>query len=170
MKSIWQDETRRGLNDRVGGLAWDRRAEWGTFTAPRMVCHLVDSLRMAMGDLKVAPKRLPIRYPPLKQLIIYVAPISERDADRARAVGARAARLDERRRGRAVAPRARGRQPHHGRVARAPRVRQAVETRLGCAHLPAHGPSSEAVRRMTITAETARMVRQLTMSGSTSSP
>ena len=29
---------------------------------------------MAMGDLKVAPKRLPIRYPPLKQLIIYVAP------------------------------------------------------------------------------------------------
>jgi hypothetical protein len=39
-----------------------------------MVCHLADSLRMAMGDLPVEPKRLPIRYPPLKQLIIYVAP------------------------------------------------------------------------------------------------
>jgi hypothetical protein len=27
-----------------------------------------------MGDLQVAPKRLPLRYPPLKQLVVYVAP------------------------------------------------------------------------------------------------
>ena len=74
MKSIWQKEPRRELNDRVGRLAWDRGAEWGRFTAPKMVCHLADSLKMAMGDLKVSPKHLPIRYPPLKQLIIYVAP------------------------------------------------------------------------------------------------
>ena len=74
MKSIWQDDARRELNDRVGTLVWDRPAQWGKFTAPKMVCHLADSLKMAMGDLKVAPKRLPIRYPPLKQLIIYWAP------------------------------------------------------------------------------------------------
>ena len=74
MKSIWQRESQQELTDRVGRLAWDRPAEWGSFTAPKMVCHLADSLRMAMGDLKVAPKKLPIRYPPLKQLIIYVAP------------------------------------------------------------------------------------------------
>jgi Protein of unknown function (DUF1569) len=74
MKSIWQDDARRELSGRVARLAWDRRAEWGKFTAPKMVCHLADSLRMAMGDLTVAPRRLPIRYPPLKQLIIYVAP------------------------------------------------------------------------------------------------
>ena len=74
MKSIWQDESRQQLTDRVGRLVSDRRAEWGTFTAPKMICHLADSLKMAMGDLKVASKRLPIRYPPLKQLIIYVAP------------------------------------------------------------------------------------------------
>jgi hypothetical protein len=74
MKSIWQDEARRELNDRVGAVAWDRSAEWGKFTAPKMICHLAESLRMAMGDLTVKPKRLPIRYPPLKQLIIYVAP------------------------------------------------------------------------------------------------
>ena len=74
MKLIWEDGTRRELNDRVGELSWDRRAEWGTFTAPKMVCHLADSLKMAMGDLPVAPRHLPIRYPPLKQLIIYVAP------------------------------------------------------------------------------------------------
>jgi hypothetical protein len=74
MKSIWQRDSERELTDRVGRLAWDRPAEWGSFTAPKMVCHLADSLRMAMGELKVAAKRLPIRYPPLKQLIVYVAP------------------------------------------------------------------------------------------------
>ena len=53
---------------------WRKEARQDTFTAPKMVCHLADSLKMAMGDLKVASKRLPIRYPPLKQLILYVAP------------------------------------------------------------------------------------------------
>jgi hypothetical protein len=74
MKSIWQEKARRELHDRVGGLAWDSRALWGRFTAPKMICHLAESLKMAMGDLKVAPKRSPLRYPPLKQLIVYVAP------------------------------------------------------------------------------------------------
>jgi hypothetical protein len=74
MKSIWQDESRRELSARVGALASDRPAAWGKFTAPKMVCHLADSLKMAMGDLKVARRTLPIRYPPLKQLIIYWAP------------------------------------------------------------------------------------------------
>jgi hypothetical protein len=74
MKSIWQDQDRQEIHDRVGRVAWDRSAAWGKFTAPKMICHLADSLKMAMGDLPVAPKRLPIRYPPLKQLIIYVAP------------------------------------------------------------------------------------------------
>lgn len=74
MRSIWEDAAQRELHGRLGALAWDRRARWGKFTAPKMVCHLADSLRMALGDLPVAPKRLPIRFPPLKQLIIYVAP------------------------------------------------------------------------------------------------
>ena len=74
MKSIWQEESRRELNARVAALAWDRPAAWGKFTAPKMVCHLADSLKMAMGDLKVARKNLPVRYPPLKQLVIYWAP------------------------------------------------------------------------------------------------
>jgi hypothetical protein len=74
MKSIWQEGARRELSDRIGALPPDRRAQWGKFTAPQMICHLAESLKMAMGDLKVAPKRLPIRYTPLKQLIIYLAP------------------------------------------------------------------------------------------------
>ena len=74
MKSIWQQDVRRELADRIGALPSDRQPQWGRFTAPQMICHLAESLKMAMGDLKVAPKRLPIRYTPLKQLIIYLAP------------------------------------------------------------------------------------------------
>ncbi|MCU1381969.1 MAG: hypothetical protein JWL71_666 [Acidobacteria bacterium] len=74
MKSIWQEDARRELSDRIGALRWDRRAAWGRFTAPQMICHLAESLKMAMGELMIRPKRSPIRYAPLKQLIIYVAP------------------------------------------------------------------------------------------------
>ena len=131
MKSIWHEQAQQELNDRVGALAWDRRAEWGRFTAPKMVCHLADSLKMAMGDLKVAPKNLPIRYPPLKQLIIYVAPFPKSaptapellvreprewasDVADVQGLLARAATA-----------------AHHRRLARAPRVRQALETCVG---------------------------------------
>jgi hypothetical protein len=74
MKSIWQEQDRQEITERVGRVAPDRPAAWGKFTAPKMICHLADSLKMAMGDLPVPSKHLPIRYPPLKQLIIYVAP------------------------------------------------------------------------------------------------
>ncbi len=43
-------------------------------TAPQMVAHLADSLRMAIGELLVPSKNLPIRFPPIKQLIIYWLP------------------------------------------------------------------------------------------------
>jgi hypothetical protein len=36
--------------------------------------HLSDAKRMALRELSVAPRWLPLRYPPLKQLIIYLAP------------------------------------------------------------------------------------------------
>src|SRR5437660_10743993 len=74
MKSIWDPHAQREIHDRIATLSADRRGQWGKMTPQQMVCHLTESLRMALGDLKVAPKRLPIRYPPLKQLIIYVAP------------------------------------------------------------------------------------------------
>lgn len=39
-----------------------------------MLAHLNDSFLMATGDLPVASKKLPLRYFPLKQLVIYVLP------------------------------------------------------------------------------------------------
>ena len=77
MKSIFQTETRRELEARLARLDAKTPARWGKMSAPRMVCHLLDSARMATGDLQVAPKWIPIRYPPLKQLAIYWIPMAK---------------------------------------------------------------------------------------------
>ena len=50
MKSIWQDESRQELNERRRALSpGTTRAQWGKFTAPKMVCHLADSLEDGDG-------------------------------------------------------------------------------------------------------------------------
>jgi hypothetical protein len=75
MKSIWKPDVRRELRDRVERLTPQHAAKWGRMTAAEMVAHLNDALRMASGELAVAPKKVPLRFPPLKQLGIYWAPI-----------------------------------------------------------------------------------------------
>jgi hypothetical protein len=74
MKSAWNISDRRELQRRVEALRPETRGRWGSMTAPQMVAHLADSLRMALGDLSCTPKKSPIRYTPLKQLIIYWLP------------------------------------------------------------------------------------------------
>jgi hypothetical protein len=43
-------------------------------SASQMVVHVVDALKMAIGTLKTEEKKRPIRFPPLKQFIIYGPP------------------------------------------------------------------------------------------------
>jgi hypothetical protein len=74
MKSMWDPGRRQELRQRLAGLDPGRPARWGRLSAPQAVVHLADSLRMAMGELPVAPRRMPIRHPPLKQLIVYWLP------------------------------------------------------------------------------------------------
>lgn len=65
---------RDDLHRRLKALTPDRKPGWGNFTAPKMVCHLTDGLRMTLGDLAVKPKRTPLRFPVIKQLVVYVLP------------------------------------------------------------------------------------------------
>ena len=74
MKTMWDRGAAREIRDRVGRLTPDRKGQWGRMSTQQMVCHLSESLKMAIGDLQVAPKHLPLRYPPLKQIVVYVAP------------------------------------------------------------------------------------------------
>jgi hypothetical protein len=74
MKTLWNEETRLEILQRVGSVRDDALPKWGKMSAGAMLCHLSRSLSMCLGELPVAPKNLPLRYFPLKQLIIYVFP------------------------------------------------------------------------------------------------
>jgi hypothetical protein len=74
MKSLWNEPDARELRLRISRLRPDARGQWGRFTAPQMVVHLTDAAKMAMGELAIPPRKMALRYFPLKQLIIYVLP------------------------------------------------------------------------------------------------
>ena len=72
--SLWEERSRRSLAERAGRLTPDRRAQWGKMTCPQMLTHVNDQLRMSMGEIPAKDRRVPVRYPPLKQLIIFSLP------------------------------------------------------------------------------------------------
>jgi hypothetical protein len=74
MKSLWQDESKAEILRRIAEVDENAKAQWGKLTADRMLSHLVESLKMAIGEIEVASKKLPIRFFPLKQLIVYMLP------------------------------------------------------------------------------------------------
>ena len=74
MRSVWNEAERRELKERLDRLTPQHAAKWGRLTAPQMVVHLADALRMATGEIAVAPKNMVLRYTPLKQLVIYWLP------------------------------------------------------------------------------------------------
>ena len=74
MRTLFDADARTHFQRRVTILKPDAPARWGRFTAPKMLAHVNDGLRMALGDLPTKSRNLPVRYPPLKQLLIYVLP------------------------------------------------------------------------------------------------
>ena len=74
MKSMWQPDARREVVDRLSRLMPEARPEWGRMSAQQMVCHLSASVQMATGEKTVAPKRMPLRLPVIKQLAVYWLP------------------------------------------------------------------------------------------------
>jgi hypothetical protein len=74
MPSFWDSDARDDICRRVERLTPEARAEWGKFTAAKMLAHLNDAMRMTSGELSVAPRNTPLRFWPVKQLVIYVLP------------------------------------------------------------------------------------------------
>lgn len=74
MKSMLQPEIREEVRRRLASVPADRAPLWGGMNASRMMAHIADAMRMALGDLPVRDKWMPLRYPPLKQLVLYVVP------------------------------------------------------------------------------------------------
>jgi hypothetical protein len=74
MKTMWDNAARAELRERINRLTPEASRRWGSMSAPQMLAHLVDSLRMTFGELPVASKNLPLRFTPIKQLVIYWLP------------------------------------------------------------------------------------------------
>ncbi len=74
MKTFWDAATRDDICRRVERLTANTPPQWGKMTAPQMIAHLNDAMRMAIGELPCERKNVPIRYFPLKQLLIYALP------------------------------------------------------------------------------------------------
>ena len=72
--SMWDSALRATFAERVKKLNSETKGAWGKFSASGMLAHLNDSYWMCTGELKVKSKNLPLRYTPIKQLVIYVAP------------------------------------------------------------------------------------------------
>jgi hypothetical protein len=72
--SMWDPSVRSSFVDRLKKLTADTKPGWGKLHASGMLAHLNDSYRMTIGELHVKSKNLPLRYTPIKQLVIYVLP------------------------------------------------------------------------------------------------
>jgi hypothetical protein len=72
--TAWDSSFRVALADRVKRLTADTKPAWGKMNASGMLAHVNDSYRMVLGDLSVKSKNLPLRFTPIKQLIIYAMP------------------------------------------------------------------------------------------------
>jgi hypothetical protein len=75
MSSAWDPSIRSAFVERAGKLTANARPLWGKMTPSGMMAHLNDSLRMAFGDLPCKSKNLPLRYKPIRRLIIYYLPM-----------------------------------------------------------------------------------------------
>ena len=74
MPSLFESQARDAILDRIARLMPDRKALWGRFTAPEMVCHVSCDLRQGLGELKTGPPSGPLSHVPLNWLAIHVIP------------------------------------------------------------------------------------------------
>jgi hypothetical protein len=55
LQTLLDEASRRALLERLHRVRSDARPLWGSLDAPRMVCHLADQLRVALGELPSKP-------------------------------------------------------------------------------------------------------------------
>ena len=148
MPSFWDDGAAEALVARVRRLTPDHQASWGRFSSAQAVVHLTDACLLYLGELPCVPKNSPIRYSPLKQLIIFVLPfpksvptapelLARRPGDWQAEVDALCCRH-----------RPRGRRASARDVARPSGLRHAVPARHGRPRLAPHRSSPAPVRRV----------------------
>ena len=75
MSTLADSRARDALVARFERLSPSATAQWGRMTAPQMLAHCADALRMGLGDLPVKPKRAALpRMAVVKWLFLNVLP------------------------------------------------------------------------------------------------
>ena len=74
MKTIFEESDRQALLQRIDRVTPAATPRWGKMNASQMLSHLVQSARMASGEMPTKPLRLPMRFSPIRQFIIYLMP------------------------------------------------------------------------------------------------
>lgn len=76
MRSLLDPNARASLTRRLESLRPDTPARWGSFDAPGMLSHLIQSLRVTVGDAEMPPEPTPllVRRGPLRYLLIHTLP------------------------------------------------------------------------------------------------
>jgi hypothetical protein len=72
MKTIAHDRDRAALIERLGRLRAGSPRRWGRMSAPQMICHLTDSMRMATGATAVSDASSPFGRTVMRVLALYV--------------------------------------------------------------------------------------------------
>jgi hypothetical protein len=75
MQSLRDETAREQLGHRLQNLTPGIRPKWGRLDAPRVLCHLGDTLAVAVGEAAATPlNRKLLHHFPVKHLVIYVFP------------------------------------------------------------------------------------------------
>ena len=74
MPSMFDHPTRERFLRRIRKLTPQSQRRWGTMSSDKMVCHLSDQLRLALGELAARPIAGPMRFAPFRWFAIDVMP------------------------------------------------------------------------------------------------
>jgi hypothetical protein len=74
MRTFFNPDDRHEILGRLARLSPDAPARWGQMNAPRMVAHLSDQMRHALGDAPCTPVPGILRFPPIRYASIYLIP------------------------------------------------------------------------------------------------
>lgn len=73
-KTVFDGEARAELIGRIRRLGPDSTRRWGQMSCGQMVAHLADALRMTFGELEIMPRGGPLRFAPIRYLLIHKLP------------------------------------------------------------------------------------------------
>ena len=74
MHTVWNENDRRSLLERMEQVSPPRTPRWGTMNAEQMVKHVTAQLEMALGELDVKPRSSWLGRWPMRSLLIYWLP------------------------------------------------------------------------------------------------